>query len=83
MNSQTLHGVINGDTIRLSVPSDLPAGTSVQVIVIPEIADNRPPLSEGVAKSFGILSKEEGEDLDRFLAESRQWRRQERRDQGL
>lgn len=67
-----LHGVVHGKTIELSEEPGLPNGQAVQVFLYPELA-----AGEGLRQSAGGWS-DAGEELDRFLEETRRSRRESR-----
>lgn len=79
MNSETLHGVIQGTTIQLDVPSNLPSGTQVRVIVVPDalIGGEQLPPGEGLRRAYGAWKDDDEEGLDEYLEWSRQQRKQE------
>lgn len=78
----TLQGVVHGDRIEIPAPPGLTEGQVVSVTVQPPSEDNL-VLAPGIVSAFGILTTAEGEDLDRFLQESRAWQHVPRRDQEL
>jgi hypothetical protein len=78
MSSEMLHGVIQGDTIRLDEPSHLPAGTLVRVIVVvAESQGEKLPAGEGLRRSYGAWQGDDEAGLDAYLEWSRQQRKQE------
>ncbi|MEK6259535.1 MAG: hypothetical protein AABP62_13035 [Planctomycetota bacterium] len=72
--SMTLNGRVHGRTIEFDEPLPCGEGERVLVTLIPvTVANSTEPLppGEGLRRAFGILSQEEGEDLDRFIEASR------------
>jgi hypothetical protein len=73
-----LRGVVHGKTIELESESGLPDGQRVTVAVQPMAQSveslSRAPLDEGLRRAFGAWA-EDGEELDRYLAWSRQQRK--------
>ena len=69
-----LNGRVHGQTIEFDEPLPCDDGQRVRVMLIPDQAaatsEELPP-GEGLRRAFGILTPEEGEDLDRFLEWSR------------
>lgn len=81
--SITVHSIVHDHRVEVSVPSGFAEGQRVSVTIhaVDATESSIPAQSGGIASAFGILSQEEGEELDRFLAESRSWHVIERRDQ--
>lgn len=80
----TVQGVVHDSRIEVPAPAGYAEGQLVSVTIQPvQSPDSRRPLNSSIANAFGILSQEEGADLDQFLAESRRWQLVERRDQEL
>jgi hypothetical protein len=77
--SQTLHGIMQSDSIQLSERSTIPPGTKVQILVMPELParENLVP-GEGLRRAFGAWAEDDAE-LDEFLDWCRQQRKIERR----
>ncbi len=76
MVRETLHGVIQGDSIHLNQPSSLPAGTQVEVVVT--LSSQGPSATRTLAELFGAW-KEDGDQLDEHVEWCRQQRKVERR----
>ena len=75
-----LNGRVHGQTIEFDEPLPCDDGQRVRVMLIPDqpatTSEALPPgedlpHGEGLRRAFGILTPEEGEDLDRFLESSR------------
>lgn len=79
---ETIHGVIDGNTIRLDHASALPAGTSVRVVITQEAgaAHEDAPPGEGLKRAFGAWA-DYANELDQLERETRELRRLERREQ--
>ena len=71
-----LNGRVHGQTIEFDDPLPCGDGQRVRVMLIPDqaattAASEALSPGEGLQRAFGILTPEEGEDLDRFLEWSR------------
>ena len=69
-----LNGRVHGQTIEFDEPLPCDDGQRVRVMLIPDqpvVTGEGLPPGEGLRRAFGILTPEEGEDLDRFLEWSR------------
>lgn len=74
-SSNTHKGIIRGRTIELTEEPGLPDGQEVTVVVqcITPTPEQFPP-GEGLRRAFGACA-DEADDLDKFLAWSRQQRK--------
>jgi hypothetical protein len=71
-------GVVHGKTIELAKEPGLPDGQAVSVIVKPvEPGATHLPPGEGLRRAFGSWA-DDAEELDKFLAETRQLRKRHR-----
>lgn len=84
MTTQTLHGVMQGNSIQLTERSTIPTGTQVRIIVIPDALQPalQLPAGEGLRQTYGAWA-EDADELDKFIERSRQDRKSERRPQDL
>ena len=74
ITSTTLNGRVHSQTIEFHEPLPCGDGQRVRVLLLPDTAvlpAERLPPGEGLRRAFGILSQEEGDDLDRFIEASR------------
>jgi len=77
MSVPTLRGVINGKIIELESAPSFPQGQEVLVTIQPtseQSPEKELPPGEGLRRAFGGWA-EDAEDLDEFLAWSRQQRK--------
>lgn len=80
----TLQAVVHGNRVEIPVPPGYLEGQAVTVTLSP--ANDSlitASLPSGIAAAFGILSVEQGEDLDQFLIESRGGEHDNQRDHSL
>ena len=78
MSRSVFKGTIHGKLIELDQSSDLPDGQQVTVVVQPTNGSKLPP-GEGLRRSAGAWA-EDAEQLDRYLAWSREQRKRGRRE---
>ena len=81
--SITVQTVVQESRIEVPAPPGFSNGQRVAITIQPVTDPSAAPLSEAVTRAFGILSQEEGEDLDRYLEESRQQQVLEEKEEDL
>lgn len=67
----TIQAVIHDHRIEVVAPPGFIEGQTVSVTIQPTDTPAASQLSLGLLNAFGVLSAEEGDDLDRFLQDSR------------
>jgi hypothetical protein len=66
--TQTLHGIINGKIIELTVDPGVPPGQQVEVVIMPVSAQQQ-VWGEGLRRCAGALASEWTEEDDQILQE--------------
>jgi hypothetical protein len=74
MTSKTLHGVVNGKTIKLAEDLGIPSGQEVEIVVT-LVQPNKAEWGEGLRRCAGALADEWTEEDDRILEEIHQQRK--------